>query len=115
MEFELVHENPDYVVAHKPAGMLKHRTQPGQTTLQLWDHLKRALAADLHGEGRQISIVNRLDRETSGLVLVALSARVARAFGLAMQSRLIHKEYLALVRGWPAEERWTVNAPLDAQ
>ena len=114
MEFEIVHEAPHYVVVHKPAGMLTHPSKPEQG-LTLWDHLKRALACDLQEPGRQISFINRLDRETSGLVLAALTSRAARAFGLAMQSRLIHKEYLALVRGWPAEERWTVDASLDAQ
>lgn len=114
MEFEIIHEDPRYVVVHKPAGMLTHPTKPGGH-LTLWDHLKRALACDLQEPGRQISFINRLDRETSGLVLVALTARTARAFGLAMQNRLIHKEYLALVRGWPERDRWSVDAPLDAQ
>jgi 23S rRNA pseudouridine1911/1915/1917 synthase len=115
MEIEIVHENALYVVVNKPAGMLAHPTRPDDTVLTLWDHLRRALAPDLVEAGRQISIVNRLDRDTSGLVLVALSARVARGFGLAMQNRLISKEYLALTRGWPAADAWVEEAALDAQ
>ena len=65
--------------------------------------------------GGQVSIVNRLDRETSGLVLVAKNAAAARRFGLAMQEQRIAKEYLAVVWGWPEWEEITVAAPLLRQ
>jgi len=59
--------------------------------------------------------VNRLDRETSGLVLVAKKADVARRFGLLMQRRRLKKEYLAIVCGWPEWESRLVDAALDRQ
>jgi 23S rRNA pseudouridine1911/1915/1917 synthase len=59
--------------------------------------------------------VNRLDRETSGLVLVAKTAAAAREFGLLMQQHLLRKEYLAIVWGWPDWEHKMVDAPLDRQ
>jgi 23S rRNA pseudouridine1911/1915/1917 synthase len=59
--------------------------------------------------------VNRLDRETSGLVLVAKKADVARRFGLLMQRRRLKKEYLAIVCGWPEWETRLVDAALDRQ
>ena len=65
--------------------------------------------------GGQISIVNRLDRETSGLVLVAKTSAVARRFGLLMQHQRVKKEYLAIVWGWPEWEHYVVDAPLDRQ
>ena len=65
--------------------------------------------------GGQVSIVNRLDRETSGLVLVAKTAAAAREFGLLMQRHSLHKEYLAIVWGWPEWEHQLVDAPLDRQ
>jgi 23S rRNA pseudouridine1911/1915/1917 synthase len=65
--------------------------------------------------GGQVSIVNRLDRETSGLVLVAKTAATARRFGLAMQQQGIEKEYLAIVWGWPQWTRETVDAPVQRQ
>ena len=65
--------------------------------------------------GGQVSIVNRLDRETSGLVLVAKTAAAAREFGLLMQRHSLRKEYLAIVWGWPDWEHKLVDAPLDRQ
>ena len=65
--------------------------------------------------GGQVSIVNRLDRETSGLVLIAKNSSAARRFGLTMERRQIRKEYLALVSGWPDWETTTVDAPLARQ
>lgn len=65
--------------------------------------------------GGQVSIVNRLDRETSGLVLVAKTSAAARKFGLLMQRRQMRKQYLAIVSGWPEWETKVVDAPLDRQ
>ena len=76
--------------------------------------MRELLAFELVNGG-QISIVNRLDRETSGLVLIAKNAATARRFGLAMERGLIEKEYLAIVHGWPNWESTTVDAPLTRQ
>ena len=59
--------------------------------------------------------MNRLDRETSGLVLVAKTAIAARDFGLLMQRHSLRKEYLAIVWGWPEWEHKLIDAPLDRQ
>ena len=59
--------------------------------------------------------MNRLDRETSGVVLVAKKADVARRFGLLMQRRQLKKEYLAIVCGWPKWESRLIDAALDRQ
>lgn len=80
----------------------------------MWKQLRELLAFEI-ASGGQVSIVNRLDRETSGLVLVAKTAIAARKFGLLMQQRSLRKEYLAIVWGWPEWERKLVNAPLDRQ
>lgn len=97
----------------KPAHLLIHPSKPdGQPTL--WKQLRELLAFELLNNG-QLSIVNRLDRETSGLVLVAKTASAARQFGLAMAARRIAKEYLALVSGWPTWDAISVEAPLARQ
>ena len=75
----------------------------------------RELLAFEIASGGQVSIVNRLDRETSGLVLVAKTAASARDFGLLMQRHSLRKEYLAIVWGWPEWEHKLVDAPLDRQ
>ena len=106
-------ETDDYVVVNKPPFLLIHPTKPsGAPTL--WKQLRDLFAFEI-AAGGQISIVNRLDREPSGLVLVAKTAAAARDFGLAMQRHTLRKEYLAIARGWPEWERKLVDAPLDRQ
>lgn len=80
----------------------------------MWQELRGLFAFEL-AAGGQVSIVNRLDRETSGLVLVAKKADVARRFGILMQRRQLKKEYLAIVWGWPAWDSRLVDAALDRQ
>ena len=82
--------------------LLVHPTKPDGTRT-LWGELRKLFAFEL-ANGGQVSIVNRLDRETSGLVLVAKTASAARRFGLLMQQQRIAKEYLAIVWGWPEWE-----------
>jgi 23S rRNA pseudouridine1911/1915/1917 synthase len=112
-DFRIVDESEDYLVVDKPPFLLIHPSKPdGPPTL--WATLRELLAFELVNGGR-VSIVNRLDRETSGLVLIAKSAGAARRFGLAMQRHLITKEYLAVVSGWPDWDTTIVDAPLARQ
>jgi 23S rRNA pseudouridine1911/1915/1917 synthase len=112
-DFAIVAEADDFIVVEKPPFLLVHPTKPnGARTL--WGELKHLLAFEI-ANGGQVSIVNRLDRETSGLVLVAKNASAARRFGLLMQEQRIAKEYLAIVWGWPDWESRTVDAPLARQ
>jgi len=113
LDFKIVDENDDYAVVEKPPFLLIHPTKPnGARTL--WQQLRELFAFEIAGGG-QVSIVNRLDRETSGLVLVAKKASAARRFGLLMQRRQLIKEYLAIVWGWPQWDCKIVDAPLDQQ
>ena len=97
----------------KPPFLLIHPTKPGGVPT-LWKQLRELLAFEI-ANGGQVSIVNRLDRETSGLVLVAKTSASARRFGLLMQQRRLKKQYLAIVWGWPERETKVVDAPLDRQ
>jgi 23S rRNA pseudouridine1911/1915/1917 synthase len=112
-DFRIVDETNDYIVVDKPPFLLVHPTKPGSTRT-LWKELRGLLAFEI-ASGGQVSIVTRLDRETSGLVLVAKTAAAARRFGLLMQRQQLNKEYLAIVWGWPVWERKIVDAPLDRQ
>ena len=111
--FNVIDETDDYIVVDKPAFLLTHPTKPDQRTT-LWKELRELLAFEI-ANGGQVSIVNRLDRETSGLVLVAKTSAAARRFGLLMQEHRLHKEYLAIVWGWPNWETKIVDAPMDRQ
>ncbi len=100
--FSVLDETRDYIVVNKPAPLKVH---PGSLdgVETLYDGLKGLLAYEL-ANGGQVSIVNRLDRETSGVTLVAKTAESARRFGLAMMARHFRKSYLAIVHGWPCWE-----------
>jgi 23S rRNA pseudouridine1911/1915/1917 synthase len=112
-DFGTISETADYLVVDKPPYLLIHPTKPdGQPTL--WKELRELLSFEI-ANGGQVSIVNRLDRETSGLVLVAKTSVAARRFGLLMQAQELKKEYRAIVWGWPDWETRTVDAPLDRQ
>jgi 23S rRNA pseudouridine1911/1915/1917 synthase len=108
--FQVIDETADYIVVNKPAPLLVHPAKPGNPPTLL-DGLEGLLAYEM-ANGAQLSIINRLDRETSGLVLVAKNLRTARAMHRAMERRQVRKEYLAIVWGWPEADRFTVNAPL---
>jgi 23S rRNA pseudouridine1911/1915/1917 synthase len=112
-DFAIVAESDDFLVVEKPPFLLVHPTKPsGARTL--WGELKHLLAFEI-ANGGQVSIVNRLDRETSGLVLVVKNTAAARRFGLMMQEQRIGKEYLAIVWGWPDWTSEAVDAPLARQ
>src|SRR2546423_5966454 len=108
--FEVLAETDDYAIVDKPAFLLVHPTKPGGPRT-LWSELRQLLAFELE-TGGQISIINRLDRETSGLVPVAKTAAAARRFGLLMQQNRIGKEYRAIVWGWPDWNNILVGKPL---
>ena len=109
----ILYEDHRFLVIDKPANLLVHPTGPGRPET-LWDELKRLLAYEIVN-GAQISFVNRLDRETSGLTIVAKSSKSARQLGLLMAHHGIQKIYRAIVFGWPAEEIFDVNRPLLRQ
>jgi len=113
LDFKIIDETDDYAVVDKPPFLLIHPTKPDGTRT-LWQELRGLFAFEI-AAGGQVSIVNRLDRETSGVVLVAKKADVARRFGLLMQRRQLKKEYLAIVYGWPKWESRLVDAALDRQ
>lgn len=110
VNFTLIDETEDLLVVNKFAGVLVHPTKP-DGPITLWDTLNELLAYEI-ANGGQVSIINRLDRETSGLTLVAKSSPAARACSMAMTQHKIHKEYLAIITGWPDEMAFTVDAPM---
>lgn len=112
LDLNVIYEDEDILVIDKPAGLVVH---PGAgvrtgTLVHALVHRDPAIAA-VGGEGRP-GIVHRLDRDTTGLLLVARTARAYRVLIEAMQSRSIERRYAALVWGDPREERGTIDAPI---
>lgn len=108
--FTVLDETDDFIVVDKPAPLQVHPSTPNGTWT-LWHGLNGLLAYEM-ANGGQISIINRLDRETSGTVLVAKNQPAARRFGIAMQERQFHKTYLAIVHGWPEWETLDLDSPI---
>lgn len=106
----MIEERPEWLVVGKPAPLIVHPTS-GKKEPTLIGELRTSLE-DRGENGEGLSIINRLDRETSGLVLVARTPTVARALGKAMMRRQIGKAYQAIVYGWPDWDTRRVDQPL---
>jgi 23S rRNA pseudouridine1911/1915/1917 synthase len=93
----VVYEDDDLVVVDKPAGMVVHPA-PGNQSGTLVNALLGRYAG-LPGDPARPGIVHRLDKDTSGLIVVARSAQALASLAAAFKQREVHKEYLALVLG----------------
>jgi 23S rRNA pseudouridine1911/1915/1917 synthase len=111
--FAVLDENADWIAVDKPAFLQVHPSKPSDERT-LWHGLRDLLAFELVCGG-QISIINRLDRETSGVTLIAKTRTAAGDFGRLMSRREIRKSYLALAWGWPLQDCWEVQAPILRQ
>jgi 23S rRNA pseudouridine1911/1915/1917 synthase len=106
VEFGVAYEDDDLIVVDKPAGVVVHPA-PGHPT----GTLAQALAGR-GGVAFRPGIVHRLDRDTSGLLVVAKSEEIHRKLQDALRKRDIKREYLALVDGRPDARSGTIDAPI---
>lgn len=105
--FEIIHEDPELLVINKPADLVCHPSKDGELSSLIGRVRLHLAPADIRPH-----LVNRLDRETSGVILVAKSDQTARELRRLWETRRVHKEYLALVHGHVLEERGTIDAAL---
>jgi len=112
VSFEVVYEDAHVAVVSKPAGVVTH-PGAGDTGATLAAGILHRWPAvrGVGGENRW-GIVHRLDRDTSGLLAVALTADAERGLRAAIKARRVSREYLALVHGAPATPTGTVDAPI---
>ena len=108
MAIRIVDESDEFIVIDKPAHLAAHPSRP-ESAFTLWHALRELLAFEI-ANGGQVSIINRLDRETSGLTLIAKTRAAARRFSELMMRRAIAKEYTAIVWGWPARDEYEIDA-----
>jgi 23S rRNA pseudouridine1911/1915/1917 synthase len=107
--FEIVHEDDQLLVVDKPAGVVTHPA-PGHHGPTLAEALAPLAAGGTHPE--RAGIVHRLDRDTSGLLVVARTDEAHAALQKMMKAREVTREYTALVEGHPDAESGTVDAPI---
>ena len=102
--FPIVHEDDEILVVDKPAGLVCHPTKDGPMS-SLIARARLYLSATP-------SLVNRLDRETSGIVIVAKNAAVAGEIGKIWESRNVEKQNLAIVHGHVRDQQGVIDQPL---
>jgi len=115
---DIIYEDDDLAVINKPAGMMVHAgagaTDDDRNRGTLVNALLHRFAqlSEVGGETRP-GIVHRLDKETSGLILVARNDVAHRHLGKQFSSRQVKKRYIALVHGWPERPRSTISAEIS--
>ena len=114
----ILYEDADLAIVYKPAGMMVHagagatEDQRNRGTLvnALLHHFAKLSA--LGGEMRP-GIVHRLDKETSGLIIVAKNDSAHRKLAAQFARREVKKTYIALVHGWPKKDAGTISASIS--
>jgi 23S rRNA pseudouridine1911/1915/1917 synthase len=109
---DVVYEDADLVVVNKPAGLTVHPA-PGHPSGTLVNALL-AHVPDLSGIGGTLrpGIVHRLDKDTSGLLVVAKSDTAHRALAAQLRAHTMVRTYLAIVRGGVRRDRGVISAPV---
>ena len=115
---QIIYEDDDLAVVNKPAGMMVHvgagatedERNRGTLVNALLHHFNQL--SEVGGDLRP-GIVHRLDKDTSGLIIVAKNDVAHRKLGLQFSRREVKKRYTALVHGWPEKDRGTINSPIN--
>ncbi len=108
----VIYQDNDIIVVDKPPGLTVHPA-PGNPNGTLVNALL-AICPDLQGIAGTLrpGIVHRLDKDTSGLLVVAKNDRAMRALQQQLSQRSVHKTYLALVHGVPSPRQGQIEAPI---
>lgn len=110
---EIVYEDNDMLVVNKPKGLVVHpgNGNPDGTLVNAILHHCKDTLSGIGGEIRP-GIVHRLDKETSGLLMIAKNDKTHIALSEQIASRQVKKTYIALVRGIVKENEATINMPI---
>lgn len=104
--FDILHEDADLLVLNKPADLVCHPTK-GDAYSSLISRVRLYLGPQV-----TVHLVNRLDRETSGVTVVAKNAAAAGEVGRLWETRAVEKEYLAIIHGHVSPNQGLIDAPL---
>jgi len=113
IQLEVVWEDENMAVINKPSGMLTHPTtteRSGTLVNALLYHYGNNLS-DLNGDYRR-GIVHRLDRNTSGLIMIAKNNKTHEFLVNEMKEKRITKKYIAIVKGSIEQDRFTIDSPI---
>ena len=107
--FDVAYEDDDLIVVDKPAGLVVHPSAGHSEATLVQGLAGRAAGGD---DPWRPGVVHRLDKDTSGLLVVAKSDEAHRRLQEALRERQIRREYLALVDGRPGARAGTIDAPV---
>jgi 23S rRNA pseudouridine1911/1915/1917 synthase len=115
---DVVYEDDDLAIVNKPAGMMVHAGAGTTDDARNRGTLVNALlhhfgALSAVGGKLRPGIVHRLDRATSGLMVVAKNDEAHRRLAKQFSGREVHKTYIALVHGWPKQDRGTIHSAIS--
>lgn len=113
IDLDIVWENEDMAVINKPSGMLTHPT-PIETSGTLVNALLNKYGenlSDINGDMRR-GILHRLDRNTSGLIMVAKNNKAHEFLVNEMKEHRFTKKYLAVVRGYLDKDEFEIDTPI---
>lgn len=109
---DIVHEDDVLVVLNKPAGMVVHPAAGIDSGTLVNALLARYPDLAPIGDAQRPGIVHRLDKDTSGLLVIAKTAQAHQHLSSQFKEHLVQKEYLAVVCGAPAKDAGTIIAPI---
>ncbi len=97
MKLKVLSQAKEYVVIHKPSGFLTYSDSPEQRSISAKDHLERQLK-------RAVFPVHRIDKDTCGILTFALTPQAAKELTALFRTRVVKKQYTALVHGIPPQQ-----------
>jgi len=114
MDIKVIYEEPDFLVINKPAGLIVHSVgDVGGDSVVSWllkNYPEVATVGDDPEE--RAGIVHRLDRDTSGVMIIPRTQEAFVFFKNLFQKKMVHKTYMALIYGAPREQKGVIDKPI---
>ena len=113
MQPSIIYEESDFLVINKPAGLIVHPVKDGEESVVSW-LLKNYPEVATVGDDpeNRAGIVHRLDRDTSGVMIIPRTQEAFLFFKNLFQTKTVHKTYIALVYGAPKELKGVIDKPI---
>lgn len=113
-KIRIIHEDKDYLVVEKPAGLIVHPTEAGEkVTLASWIVSKYPEVAQVGDSEVRPGIVHRLDKDASGVLIVARTQKMFDHLKAQFKNRSVEKTYIVLVYGVTPAEHGTIDFIID--
>ncbi len=93
IHLDILYDDPNFIAINKPQGMLVHRTRISEDSVFVLQTLRDQI-------GESVYIIHRIDRATSGVLILGKSSADAESLAELFREKTIEKKYLAIVRGW---------------